>query len=101
MPSTPRMVIFDHQERSDIAARGRQAAARRRRPAWRVSENGDRSSASNRSSFYDKGGRAELAAQEREEIAIIFRLISPKQMSEDDVKRGDIGRDRRDPAPPA
>src|SRR5258708_158432 len=36
--------------------------------------------------LYDKGGRAELAAQEREEIAIISSYL-PKQMSEDDVKK--------------
>src|ERR1700744_4004468 len=36
--------------------------------------------------FYDKGGRAELATQEREEIAIISAYL-PKQMSEDDVKQ--------------
>jgi hypothetical protein len=36
--------------------------------------------------LYDKGGRAELAAQEREEIAIITAYL-PKQMSEDDVKK--------------
>jgi hypothetical protein len=35
--------------------------------------------------LYDKGGRAELAAQEREEIAIISSYL-PKQMSDDDVK---------------
>ena len=35
--------------------------------------------------LYDKGGRAELAAQEREEIAIISSYL-PKQMSEVDVK---------------
>src|ERR1700709_1502445 len=35
--------------------------------------------------LYDKGGRAELADQEREEIAIISAYL-PKQMSEDDVK---------------
>src|SRR5712672_1413164 len=35
--------------------------------------------------LYDKGGRAELATQEREEIAIISAYL-PKQMSEDDVK---------------
>lgn len=35
--------------------------------------------------LYDKGGRAELAAQEREEIAIISGYL-PEQMSEDDVK---------------
>ena len=35
--------------------------------------------------LYDKGGRAELAAQEREEIAIISGYL-PKQMSEGDVK---------------
>src|SRR5207237_5612749 len=35
--------------------------------------------------LYDKGGRAELAAQEREEIAIITGYL-PKQMSEADVK---------------
>ena len=34
--------------------------------------------------LYDKGGRAELAAQEREEIAVITAYL-PKQMSEDDV----------------
>ena len=35
--------------------------------------------------LYDKGGRAELAAQERKEIAVISAYL-PKQMSEDDVK---------------
>jgi hypothetical protein len=35
--------------------------------------------------LYDKGGRPELATQEREEIAIISAYL-PKQMSEDDVK---------------
>jgi uncharacterized protein YqeY len=35
--------------------------------------------------FYDKGGRSELAAGEREEIAIISAYL-PKQMSEEDVK---------------
>jgi uncharacterized protein len=35
--------------------------------------------------LYDKGGRPELAAQEREEIAIITSFL-PKQMSEDEVK---------------
>jgi uncharacterized protein len=35
--------------------------------------------------LYDKGGRAELAQQEREEIAIIAAYL-PKQMSEDEVK---------------
>jgi uncharacterized protein YqeY len=35
--------------------------------------------------LYDRGGRAELAAQEREEIAIITHYL-PKQMSEDEVK---------------
>jgi uncharacterized protein len=35
--------------------------------------------------LYEKGGRAELADQEREEIAIISAYL-PKQMSEDDVK---------------
>jgi uncharacterized protein YqeY len=35
--------------------------------------------------LYDKGNRAELAAQEREEIAIISAYL-PSQMSEDDVK---------------
>src|SRR6201989_3273386 len=35
--------------------------------------------------LYDKGGRAELAAREREEIAIIQGYL-PKQMSDDDVK---------------
>ncbi len=35
--------------------------------------------------LYDKGRRAELAAQEREEIAIIQAYL-PKQMSDDDVK---------------
>ena len=44
--------------------------------------------------LYDKGGRAELAAQEREEIAIISAYL-PKQMSEADVKAAIIGRDRR------
>src|SRR5512133_4267703 len=36
--------------------------------------------------LYDKGGRAELAAQEREEIAIISAYL-PTQMSEADVKK--------------
>src|SRR5947199_20990 len=35
--------------------------------------------------LYDKGGRADLAGQEREEIAIISAYL-PKQMSEADVK---------------
>jgi uncharacterized protein YqeY len=35
--------------------------------------------------LYDKGGRAELAAQEREEIVVISAYL-PKQMSEDEVK---------------
>ena len=35
--------------------------------------------------LYDKCGRAELAAQEREEIAVISAYL-PKQMSEDEVK---------------
>jgi uncharacterized protein len=35
--------------------------------------------------LYDKGGRAELAQQERDEIAIITGYL-PKQMSEDEVK---------------
>ena len=35
--------------------------------------------------LYDKGGRAELAQQEREEIAIISAYL-PAQMSEDEVK---------------
>ncbi len=35
--------------------------------------------------LYDKGGRAELAQQEREEIVIISAYL-PKQMSEDEVK---------------
>ena len=35
--------------------------------------------------LYEKGGRAELAAQEREEIAIITAYL-PKQMSDDEVK---------------
>jgi len=35
--------------------------------------------------LYDKGGRAELAAQEREEIAVITTYL-PKQMSDDEVK---------------
>jgi uncharacterized protein len=35
--------------------------------------------------LYDQGGRAELAQQEREEIAIISAYL-PKQMSEDEVK---------------
>mgnify|MGYP001767589623 CR=1 FL=1 len=34
--------------------------------------------------LYDKGGRAELAASEREEIAIISAYL-PKQMSDDEV----------------
>src|ERR1700743_484302 len=35
--------------------------------------------------LYDKGGRAELAAQEREEIAVISAYL-PKQMSDEEVK---------------
>src|SRR5947209_9565967 len=35
--------------------------------------------------LYEKGGRPELAAQERDEIAIISAYL-PKQMSDDDVK---------------
>ncbi|UFS76515.1 GatB/YqeY domain-containing protein [Tardiphaga sp. 37S4] len=35
--------------------------------------------------LYDKGGRGELAAQEREEIAIISAYL-PQQMSEDETK---------------
>jgi len=35
--------------------------------------------------LYDKGGRPELAGQEREEIAIIASYL-PKQMSEDEAK---------------
>ena len=35
--------------------------------------------------LYDKGGRPELAAQERDEIAVISAYL-PKQMSEADVK---------------
>jgi uncharacterized protein YqeY len=35
--------------------------------------------------LYDKGGRPELAAQEREEIAVISAYL-PKQMSEDEMK---------------
>ena len=35
--------------------------------------------------LYDRGGRAELAAHERDEIAVISAYL-PKQMSEDDVK---------------
>src|ERR1044072_3636561 len=35
--------------------------------------------------LYDKGGRPELAAQEREEIAIISAYL-PTQMSDDDVR---------------
>ena len=35
--------------------------------------------------LYEKGGRAELAAGEREEIAVISAYL-PKQMSEDEVK---------------
>src|SRR5262249_24811261 len=36
--------------------------------------------------LYDKGGRAELSAQEREEIAIISAYL-PKQMSDDEVNK--------------
>lgn len=36
--------------------------------------------------LYDKGGRAELAAQEREEIAVISAYL-PKQMADDEVKK--------------
>ncbi len=40
--------------------------------------------------LYEKGGRAELAAQEREEIAIISSYL-PKQMSEEEVKSAIAG----------
>jgi uncharacterized protein YqeY len=40
--------------------------------------------------LYDKGGRAELAAQEREAIAIISAYL-PKQMSDDEVKQAIAG----------
>ncbi|MBV9970115.1 MAG: GatB/YqeY domain-containing protein, partial [Xanthobacteraceae bacterium] len=40
--------------------------------------------------LYEKGGRAELAAQEREEIAIISSYL-PKQMSDDEVKAAIAG----------
>ena len=36
--------------------------------------------------LYDKGGRPELAEQERQEIAVISAYL-PKQMSDDDVKK--------------
>src|SRR6201989_3452288 len=36
--------------------------------------------------LYDKGGRAELAAQEREEIAVISAYL-PNQISHDEVKK--------------
>ena len=36
--------------------------------------------------LYEKGGRPELAAAEREEVAIITAYL-PKQMSDDDVKK--------------
>jgi len=36
--------------------------------------------------LYDKGGRVELAAQEREEITVISAYL-PKQMSDDAVKK--------------
>ena len=35
--------------------------------------------------LYDKGGRADLAGQEREEIAIISSFL-PQQLSEDEIK---------------
>ena len=35
--------------------------------------------------LYDKGGRADLAGQEREEIAIIASFL-PQQLSEDEIK---------------
>ena len=35
--------------------------------------------------LYEKGGRADLATQERDEIAVITAYL-PKQMSDDDVK---------------
>mgnify|MGYP003347270869 CR=1 FL=1 len=35
--------------------------------------------------LYDKGGRAELAQKEKDEISVIERFL-PKQMSEDEVK---------------
>src|SRR3569833_2669548 len=36
--------------------------------------------------LYEKGGRAELAAQERDEIAVISAYL-PMQMSDDEVKK--------------
>ena len=35
--------------------------------------------------LYDKGGRPELAGQERDEIAVITAFL-PKQMSDDEIK---------------
>ncbi|MGE5157436.1 MAG: GatB/YqeY domain-containing protein [Gemmatimonas sp.] len=40
--------------------------------------------------LYEKGGRAELAAQERDEIAVISAYL-PKQMSEDEMKSAIAG----------
>jgi uncharacterized protein len=40
--------------------------------------------------LYEKGGRAELAAQEREEIAVITAYL-PQQMSDDDMKAAIAG----------
>ena len=45
--------------------------------------------------LYDKGGRAELAAQEREEIAIISAYLPQADVGRRSEGR-DIGRDRRD-----
>ena len=49
--------------------------------------------------IYEKNGRPELAAQEREEIAIIATFL-PQPMGEDEVAAAIQGRDRRAPAPP-
>ena len=38
--------------------------------------------------LYEKGGRADLAAQEREEIAIIESYL-PQQMTEQEIQRHD------------
>jgi hypothetical protein len=74
---------FDHQERRHRGARGRQATPQRRRAAVGAAE--DDQAAQESVELYDKGGRAELAAQERDEIAIISAYL-PKQMSDADVK---------------
>jgi uncharacterized protein YqeY len=48
--------------------------------------------------LYEKGGRAELAAQEREEIEIIASYL-PSQMSEAEMRAAVEARSRTPPRP--